>query len=109
MKIEDLKVGDKIKYNVPHYAPYEEGEGVITKLDKIFVVINSNASFWVGYIVSKLEPQYKEIPIDKPLNWTFEVKGEDTKCNFEKVELRTNEAYGKFKNGKTYIVTIQEK
>lgn len=69
MKIEELKVGDRIKYYYPEFMIHDKtiGEGVIEYICEHNVVING-AAINKSAIISKLEaltPQYKEIKIEQ--------------------------------------------
>lgn len=66
MKINELKIGDRIKFKIPYYTEITEGTGIIISLDDTYVTIDyMGHKFYKIYIVSKLENLYKEIPIEK--------------------------------------------
>lgn len=135
MKITDLKIGDRVRFNV--YAGgvcnypsilegnilQEEGDGYRVKVSDNFIChVKSN------FIFSKLEPQttYKEIPIEKPKSIKIDVKFTQVNVNYRryysnpKMSLVGNDGrinlsglpshlYSVFDLNKTYILEIKEK
>jgi len=75
MRLQDLKIGDRVKV-------YNNKEGIITSIgfaNDFYIKHDDGVYFLDGKdIISKLEPQYKEIPIDKekstPKSYKFDIE-----------------------------------
>ena len=92
MKINELKIGDKIKckkcyYNgVPFYhTPFNNSISSIA-FDKVWI---GTCGVWAykSDIIAKLEPQYKEIPIEQDENYLI-----CSKCNKVNRDVKMGEA-----------------
>mgnify|MGYP001560383050 CR=1 FL=1 len=83
MKIEELKVGDRIKFKD---SLCQISDGIIMSFrdpsltplfqDRVYVKTeNQTYSIHISDVISKLEPTYKEIPIEHPpKSFKFELK-----------------------------------
>lgn len=104
VKVSDLRVGDRIKYR--YYG--KEQIGIIDTIDRERSNIHVKEGYfnYIGYsdVVSKLEPQYKEIPIEIKKEITYEDLNERAKEIEKALENPKNSITFTLHNVKSYEI-----